>query len=101
MASGQSGGMWRDIFCHSANRLQFIVPQQRVSNLYRCLKRHGLNRLPPEEGEGPPVKKRRFKPYAIGYVHIDITELRLGKQKRYLFVGPCHGRVPITSRHWP
>lgn len=57
------------------------------SNLYRCLKRHGLNRLPPEEGEGPPVKKKRFKPYAIGYVHIDITELRLGKQKRYLFVG--------------
>lgn len=57
------------------------------SNLHRCLKRHGLNRLPPEEGEGQPVKKKKFKQYAIGYVHLDITEIRLGKQKRYLFVG--------------
>ena len=31
------------------------------SNLHRCLKRHGLNRLPPEEGVGLPVQKKKFK----------------------------------------
>ncbi len=31
------------------------------SNLLRCLKRHGLNRLPSEEEEGYPVKKKRIK----------------------------------------
>jgi transposase-like protein len=46
--------------------LRDIIAPLTRSNLYRCLKRHGLNRLPPEEEEGLPVKKKKFKPYKIG-----------------------------------
>ena len=64
------------------------IPALSRSNLYRCLVRNDLNRLPPEETEvTTPRKKKRFKDYEIGYVHIDITEIRLGKNKLYLFVG--------------
>jgi transposase InsO family protein len=55
------------------------------SNLHRCLQRHGLSRLPPED-KGAREKKK-FKDYPIGYVHVDITEVRVGAQKLYLFVG--------------
>ena len=54
------------------------------SNLHRCLKRHGLSRLPEEEVKN--IEKPRFNKYPIGYVHIDITEVRLGRQKLYIFV---------------
>lgn len=63
------------------------IPALSRSNLYRCLKRNGLNRLPlDDESTSKPVKKK-FKEYNIGYCHIDITEIRLGKKKLYLFVG--------------
>jgi transposase-like protein len=60
------------------------MPALTRSNLYRCLKRKGLNTLPKD----PTAKreKKSFKDYPPGYVHIDITEVRLGKQKYYLFV---------------
>jgi hypothetical protein len=35
------------------------------------LQRHGISRLPQDEGNGPP--KRKFKTYPIGYFHIDIA----------------------------
>ena len=54
------------------------------SNLYRCLKRHGLNVLPKEEKLVP--KKKKFKEYPIGFVHIDITQVRTDQEKCYLFV---------------
>ena len=54
------------------------------SNLYRCLKRYGLNKISKEETNAK--EKKPFKDYPIGYVHIDITEIRLEKQKLYLFV---------------
>lgn len=58
------------------------------SNLYRCLVQNGLNQLPPEEnGAEGGRQKKRFKDYEIGDVHIDLTEIRLGKKKFYLFVG--------------
>ncbi len=56
-------------------------------NLHRCLQRHGLSRLPRQEGEAAPKKK--FKDYPIGFVYVDIAELHIGKQKLYLFVGIC------------
>lgn len=64
------------------------IPALTRSNLHRCLVRHGLNRLPKEENI-PARKKQKFKQYDIGYVHVDITELRLEGQKMYLFVGIC------------
>jgi IS30 family transposase len=80
------------------------IPALSRSNLYRCLLRNGLNRLPSEENEtGASRKKKRFKDYEIGYVHIDITQIRLNKKKFYLFVGiermskyafiECHERM--------
>jgi transposase-like protein len=82
------------------------IPALTRSNLHRCLKRHGLSRLPPEENAGAKPSKKKFKAYEIGYVHIDITEIRLGKQKAYMFVGICrvskyayvelHDRMTVT-----
>ena len=60
------------------------IPALTRSNLHRCLVRHGLNKLPKEDGQKKP--KKPFKTYELGYVHIDITEIRIGKQKLYLFV---------------
>ena len=44
-------------------------------SLPRCLERHRISRLP----ENPDVgsKRGKFTATAIGYVHIDISELRL------------------------
>lgn len=64
------------------------MPALSRSNLHRCLVRHGLNRLEPEEEtRSGGSKKKKFKDYDIGYVHVDITEIRVGKTKLYLFVG--------------
>jgi transposase InsO family protein len=48
------------------------------------LQRHGISRLPQIEGEASP--KRKFKPYPIGYFHLDIAEVQTGQGKLYLFV---------------
>src|SRR6266576_3638040 len=54
------------------------------SSLHRCLKRHGISRLPHVENES--AEKRKFKAYPIGYFHIDIAEVRTAEGKLYLFV---------------
>jgi transposase-like protein len=61
------------------------IPSLTRSNLHRCLKRNNINVLPKEEGA--IREKKKFKDYPPGFVHIDITEVRVGKQKLYLFVG--------------
>ena len=63
------------------------IPALTRSNLHRCLQRHGLSRLPVEDGATGKPEKKSFKSYDIGYVHIDITEIRLKDRKLYLFVG--------------
>ena len=45
------------------------IPKLSRSNLHRCLKRHGLSRLPRQEEDAAPKKK--FKDYPIGFVHVD------------------------------
>ncbi len=64
--------------------LQPTIPQLTRSSLHRCLQRHGIGRLPDVEGD-KPVKKK-FKPYPIGFFHIDIAELRTAQGKLYLLV---------------
>ena len=54
------------------------------SSLHRCLKRHGISRLPQVEGEASP--KRKFKACPIGYFHIDIAEVRTAQGRLYLIV---------------
>src|ERR1700761_355134 len=64
--------------------LQPTIPHLTRSSLHRCLQRHGGSRLPQVEGEASP--KRKFKPYPIGYFHIDIAEVRTAQGKLYLLV---------------
>ncbi|RUP15256.1 MAG: IS481 family transposase, partial [Methylobacterium sp.] len=64
--------------------LQPTIPHLTRSSLHRCLERHGISRLPEMEGDKP--KKKRFADYPIGYVHIDIAEVRTEEGKLYLFV---------------
>jgi transposase InsO family protein len=64
--------------------LQATLPQLTRAALHRCLQRHGINRLPDMEGDKPAKKK--FKPYPLGYIHIDIAEVRTEEGKLYLFV---------------
>src|SRR4028118_759816 len=64
--------------------LQPSIPGLTRSSLHRCLQRHGISRLPDLEGDKPA--KKRFKVYPIGYLHMDIAEVRTGEGKLYLFV---------------
>jgi transposase InsO family protein len=64
--------------------LQATLPHLSRSSLHRRLQRHGISRLPEVEGDKPD--KRKFKAYPIGYVHIDIAEVRTEEGKLYLFV---------------
>jgi hypothetical protein len=64
--------------------LQPSIPELTRSSLHRCLQRHGISRLPGAEGAGPDEK--RSKAYPIGYLHLDIAEVRTEAGKLYLFV---------------
>jgi transposase InsO family protein len=64
--------------------LQSTLPKLTRSALHRCLQRNGISRLPELEGEKTP--KRKFKPYPIGFFHIDIAEVQTAEGKLYLFV---------------
>jgi hypothetical protein len=64
--------------------LQPTIPHLTRSALHRCLKRHGISRLPETDGD-KPVRKR-FKAYPIGFFHIDIAEIRTEQGKLHLFV---------------
>jgi hypothetical protein len=64
--------------------LQATIPHLTRSALHRLFQRHGISRLPGVEGDKTPKKK--FKPYPIGYCHIDIAEVRTEEGKLHLFV---------------
>jgi hypothetical protein len=57
--------------------LQATIPNLTRSSLHRCLKRHGISRLP--EIAGDKISKKPFKRYPIGYFHIDIAEVRTSR----------------------
>ena len=65
--------------------MQDNIPKLSRSNLHRGLQRHGLSRLPKEAWKAAP--RKTSKHYPIGFVHVDITEVRVGKTKYDLFVG--------------
>jgi transposase-like protein len=64
--------------------LQATIPHLTRSSLHRCLKRHGISRLP--DAEDDKAEKKRFKAYPIGYFHIDIAEVQTAEGKLALFV---------------
>src|SRR4249919_282299 len=64
--------------------LKDSIPELTRSSLHRCLVRHGISRLP---ASGEKASKRgRFADTTIGYVHIDICELRLAEGKLNMFL---------------
>jgi transposase-like protein len=65
--------------------LQATIPSLTRSSLHRCLRRHGISRLPEIGGDKPA--KTRFKSYPIGYFHIDIAEVQTAEGKLYLYAG--------------
>ena len=64
--------------------LRETIPKLSRSALHRCLQRHGISRLP--QGEEKASKRRRFAEAKIGYVHIDVCELRLAQGKLFMFL---------------
>ena len=63
--------------------LQATIPHLTRSGLHRLFQRHDISRLPSIEGDKP---KECFKTYPIGYVHIDIAEVRTEDGKLHMFV---------------
>ena len=63
---------------------QPTIPRLTRSSLHRCLRRHGIARLPETDGEKP--RRSRFKAYPIGYFHLDIAEVHTEEGRLYLFV---------------
>jgi len=45
----------------------------------RCPQRHGIVRLPDNEGDKEP--KNKFKSHSIGFFHIDIAEVQRAEGK--------------------
>ena len=64
--------------------LRETIPALSRSALHRCFQRHGISRLP-QAGE-KASKRKRFAETAIGYVHIDVCELRLAQGKLFMFL---------------
>jgi transposase InsO family protein len=64
--------------------LRETIPKLSRSALHRCLERHGISRLP--RGEGKASKRKPFAETTIGYVHIDVRELRLAEGKLFMFL---------------
>src|ERR687889_576897 len=64
--------------------LRESIPRLSRSALHRCLVRHGISRLP--KGEENTSKRRRFAETKIGYVHIDLCEVRSAEGKLHLFL---------------
>lgn len=62
--------------------LRESIPKLTRSSLHRCLERHGISRLP----ENPASKRGKFAETPIGYVHIDISGLRLAQGKLNMFL---------------
>ena len=65
--------------------LQEAIPHLRRSALHRCLQRHGISCLPPDEAVAG-ANKKKFKDYPIGYLHVDFAEVRTEEGKQYLFI---------------
>ena len=64
--------------------LQPSIQHLTRSTLHRCLKRHGISRLPETGGDKPA--KQRFASCPIGYFHLDLAEVQTAEGKLRLFV---------------
>src|SRR3712207_9515533 len=75
--------------------LRDAIPGLTRSALHRCLRRHGVSRLPrdPERAS----RRGRFAETRIGYVHVDHCEIRSAESKLHLFLAKI-GRASCWER---
>ena len=64
--------------------LRETIPRLSRSALHRRLVRHGISRLPRDQERAS--KRGRFAETRIGYVHIDVRELRLARGRLFMFL---------------
>jgi transposase-like protein len=64
--------------------LRETIPTLSRSALHRCLQRHGIPQLP--KSDAAEAKRGRFAQTTIGYVHIDVCELRWAEGKAHMFL---------------
>lgn len=64
--------------------LRETIPNLTRSALHRCLQRHGISRLPVSDEK--TSKRGRFAETKIGFVHIDVCELRLTDGRLHMFL---------------
>jgi hypothetical protein len=64
--------------------LYSTLPHLTWSALHRCLKRHGIRRLPAFKGDQP--QQKQFTPSPIGSFHIHRTEVHTKEGQLYVFV---------------
>jgi transposase len=64
--------------------LRETIPALSRSALHRCLQRHGISQLP--TSDDAEAKRGRFAQTTIGYVHIDVCELRWAEGKVHMFL---------------
>ena len=64
--------------------LRESIPKLTRSSLHRCFQRHSISRLPANEIK--TTGRGEFAPTKMGYVHIDIAELRLAEGKLNMFL---------------
>ncbi len=70
-----------DIFCALEKEIPALYPMK----IYRCLKRHNLHVLP-NEFKDAERKIKKFRKYAIGYLHIDLLYApKIDKQREYVY----------------
>ena len=79
--------------------LRETIPRLSRSALHRCLQRHGISRLP--QGEEKASKRKRFAETKIGYVHIDVCELRLAQGKLFMFLAIDRANSPTLTSWTP
>jgi len=71
--------------------LEKRIPNLNPVKIYRCLKRHNLNSLPPEFVKAEKIIKK-FRHYTIGYLHLDVLYApKINKKRSYIFA--CIDRV--------
>lgn len=60
-----------------------LIPEAGHSNVCRTYQRRGVSKVPVQEKE----KRKKFKEYDPGYLHIDVTYIpKLEGKKKYIFV---------------
>jgi hypothetical protein len=60
------------------------LPALSRSSLHRCLQRHGISTRP--SLERPARVRGRFAETPLGFVHIDVSELRVAARKIHMFL---------------